>query len=97
MRIREIKLMEQILNQMKNRDVNIWLHGIVVTPVLLFEDFDWDYEDHEDDDSLLILYNGENKILINKDEIYTIMGDELLNEVVIFMNNESLLQIWCDL
>jgi hypothetical protein len=82
---------------MKNRDVNIWLHGCIVTPVLLFEDFDWDYEEHEIDDSLLILYNGENKILINKDEIHTIMGDELLNEVVIFMNNESLLQIWCDL
>jgi hypothetical protein len=97
MKMKEIKLMEQILNQMKNRDVNIWQHGCIVTPVLLFEDFDWEYEEHESDDNLLILYNGENKILINKDEIHTIMGDELLNEVVIFMNNESLLQIWCDL
>lgn len=92
----EIQLMECMLNQLKESEILIWQHGIVVMPILSFDDFDWWYEE-DTFYRYLILNSGENTIRINTEDILTIEADELLNELVIFMKQDLLLQIWGDI
>lgn len=95
--VNELQRMENIFNNMKDKEVNVWqCGGEITTPVLVFENFDWGYC-NGDFESYIVLYNGEFPMKINCDLIHSLQCDEDLNEIVFFMESGNMVQVWIDM
>lgn len=95
--VNELENMEQILNNMKGQEVNVWCCSEeMTTPVFDFEEFDWCYC-NSDLESYIVLYNGEFPMKVNCDLIHSLQCDEDLNEIVFFMESGNMIQVWMDM
>lgn len=86
------------LDSMKGKPVNLWHYSTVTLPPTVFHNFDWNFEETDNLDELLVFYNEQGfRTEVIVDEIFEVKIDDFLNEVVIYMSDSSWLQIWTEI